>query len=210
MTETSRPQPIYEQPFEVVELPAPKPTPKAPVAQQPKPAKTPPPTKDSSPKPSAAPKSAPLEPVTTTTEKEIAVKSTPPTAQTAPSEKPVVNTPALEQTMQTTTATQSAPPAPAKVNDYVAPDITAAYRDNPKPAYPMMAKRRGLEGIVMLAVEINAQGIPQTVAIKQSSGHRVLDDSALSAVRHWRFSPAMRAGNAVAASIEIPIRFSLK
>ena len=36
-----------------------------------------------------------------------------------------------------------------------------------------------------------------------------LDDSALEAVKMWKFEPAKRMGNAVDVWVEIPIRFKL-
>ena len=47
------------------------------------------------------------------------------------------------------------------------------------------------------------------VRVKRSSGYASLDNSALEAVRAWRFEPARRMGAAVDAWVEIPIRFKL-
>lgn len=102
-----------------------------------------------------------------------------------------------------------APPAPA-VDDYVSPDLSAAYRNNPAPPYPLMAKRRGLEGVVLLAVSLDVHGYPLRVEIKRSSGHGILDETALQSVRKWRFVPAQRGGRAVGAEVEVPLRFALR
>ncbi|MGH8475705.1 MAG: energy transducer TonB, partial [Methylococcales bacterium] len=43
-----------------------------------------------------------------------------------------------------------------------------------------------------------------------SSGHEVLDEAALNAVRRWRFVPAKRAGVAQASWATVPIEFELR
>ena len=47
------------------------------------------------------------------------------------------------------------------------------------------------------------------MTIATSSGHQILDDAAVAAVRTWRFSPATQAGVPVAAIADVPIRFSI-
>ncbi|MFW6162471.1 MAG: energy transducer TonB, partial [Planctomycetota bacterium] len=47
------------------------------------------------------------------------------------------------------------------------------------------------------------------VRVARSSGHAVLDEAAVAAVRRWRFTPARAGGAAVTAEVEIPIRFRL-
>jgi protein TonB len=83
------------------------------------------------------------------------------------------------------------------------------YRENRPPVYPGAARQRGWEGDVLIAAEILADGRIGAVRIKRSSGHASLDDSALKAVRAWRFEPARRMGAVVDAWVEIPIRFKL-
>lgn len=89
------------------------------------------------------------------------------------------------------------------------PSFGASYLDNPKPGYPMMARRRGLEGTVRLDVRVSAEGIPTSVKLKESAGHESLDEAAIVAVWHWRFVPARRGGEAVEASVVVPVRFRL-
>lgn len=83
------------------------------------------------------------------------------------------------------------------------------YRTNPKPAYPAEARRTKQEGTVLLGVEIGADGAVKSVTVKRTSGHPLLDDSALQTVRRWRFAPATAAGLPVASEADIPIRFNL-
>jgi len=83
-----------------------------------------------------------------------------------------------------------------------------AYGVNPQPPYPMAARRLGLEGTVVLRVVVAPDGAPASVVVLQSSGHDVLDSSALETVRtRWRFVPARRNGIPVEDSVQVPIRF---
>lgn len=77
----------------------------------------------------------------------------------------------------------------------------------PPPRYPSEALRRGESGTVLVRVEVDANGAPAGVALVQRSGSRELDRAAMEAVRKWRFMPAQRDGQAVAASLVIPIDF---
>jgi len=92
---------------------------------------------------------------------------------------------------------------------FVPPRSDVAGLDNPRPPYPTLARRRGWEGLVVVLVMVNELGLAQSVELHQSSGHDILDQSALTTVRSWRFSPARRGGHTVPASVQVPIRFSL-
>lgn len=83
------------------------------------------------------------------------------------------------------------------------------YRENRPPVYPGAARQRGYEGDVLIAAEVRSDGRIGAARVKRSSGYASLDDSALEAVRAWRFEPAKRMGTPVDAWVEIPIRFKL-
>jgi periplasmic protein TonB len=85
-----------------------------------------------------------------------------------------------------------------------------AYGSNPKPPYPLAARRLGVEGVVMLEVLVRPDGSPADVRIRTSSGSALLDDSAVETVRsRWRFIPARRGNAAVESRVTFPIRFRL-
>lgn len=86
----------------------------------------------------------------------------------------------------------------------------AAYLHNPHPEYPSIARRMNEQGLVLLQVEVSADGLPVQIAIKQSSGFARLDDSARKTVMHWRFVPAKLGNEAVASTVDVPIQFSLQ
>ena len=79
----------------------------------------------------------------------------------------------------------------------------------PKPVYPRMARMRGQEGRVVLTASVAADGRVTGVNVTQTSGHSLLDRSAVQTVSGWVFEPARRAGVAVPAVETVSIRFDL-
>lgn len=110
----------------------------------------------------------------------------------------------------------TAPPidvAPAPVTAPVA--VTAArfdadYLHNPKPVYPHASRRLGEQGKVLLRVFVSAAGLAEKVEIKLGSGFARLDQAAEEAVSRWRFVPAKRGEQAIAAWVQVPIIFQLE
>ncbi len=117
------------------------------------------------------------------------------------------------------------PPSPAK-GDGSAPkpgkDATTAssdggaimeakpdYLSNSPPDYPDAARRDKEEGLVVLDVIVGTDGRPESIAIRNGSGFSDLDQSALAAVRAWRFRPASLGSVKVKSRVTIPIRFRL-
>jgi protein TonB len=98
---------------------------------------------------------------------------------------------------------------PEAAGPFVPPSPLAGMATNRAPAYPQSALRRGEQGNVMLRVSVTADGVPLAVDLAATSGYASLDSAAEAAVRRWRFNPATRAGIAVAAIAEVPVRFQL-
>ena len=107
-------------------------------------------------------------------------------------------------------APAAAPAHPVADAAPTAPRFDADYLHNPAPAYPAMARRNGEEGRVQLSVRVSAQGRAEQVEVRHSSGYARLDEAALATVRQWRFVPARRGEEAVAASVLVPIVFRLE
>ena len=102
-----------------------------------------------------------------------------------------------------------APASPVREPDRE-PDYQATYLKNPVPSYPMVARRMGWQGKVVLNVEVLANGLPGQIKLQQSSGHDVLDNAAIKAVSGWRFVAARQNGQAVAKWFLVPIPFILR
>ena len=58
------------------------------------------------------------------------------------------------------------------------------------PAYPVEARRSGLQGRGILVGQVDFKtGVVTSVQMEKSTGHKILDDAALSAFRQWQFKP---------------------
>jgi protein TonB len=78
------------------------------------------------------------------------------------------------------------------------------FRNRP-PAYPSDAAMRGETGAVLVIVHVAPNGLATGADIAESSGSASLDKAAVTAVRKWRFRPAMQGGLAV--PFDMPFRF---
>jgi protein TonB len=97
------------------------------------------------------------------------------------------------------------PPPPPKAEPLVAPLDTGR---NDRPRYPPTAKRKGIEGVVVVTFEVLEDGRvanPQIV-----SGPPEFVDTVLRAVVDWRFQPAHRGEKKVRVRIRRSIRFRLE
>ena len=75
--------------------------------------------------------------------------------------------------------------------------------------YPRIAKKEGWEGTVTLLVVVDVKGKPAEITVDKSSGHKVLDNAAIHAVRKWIFSPAKDGNIPIRSSVKLPVHFSL-
>jgi protein TonB len=143
----------------------------------------------------------------------IALPLLPPSEHKLTAEAPPSVTPAVATAV-------SATPSNAQLNHQIAAPATvaeqrseasfdAAYLNNPAPAYPLISRRQGESGKVLLLVQVTPHGTAALVELKQSCGFPRLDEAALEAVRKWHFVPARHGDVAVAASVVVPLSFKL-
>lgn len=131
----------------------------------------------------------------------------------APSPAPALATAPISAASSAPVSTIAAPSlpaaasAPASALPFTPPRVDAAYLDNPKPEYPAASLQLGEAGRVVLNVSVSAAGTVEQASVRTSSGSARLDQAALKAVRQWRFVPARRGGEAVAAQVLVPISF---
>ncbi|PNU19462.1 hypothetical protein C2E25_12440 [Geothermobacter hydrogeniphilus] len=88
--------------------------------------------------------------------------------------------------------------------------IAPTYLDNPRPRYPPLARQRGWQGDVLVRVSVDPSGRVVKTRLERSSGHRVLDRSALKQIRRWRFRPASRGETKIAGEVTVPVHFRLR
>ena len=60
------------------------------------------------------------------------------------------------------------------------------------PKYPFVARQLGYEGVVKVSFMVSRSGTVYSVKILKSSGKKILDKAAVSAVSKWRFRPVLR------------------
>jgi len=118
-----------------------------------------------------------------------------------------------EPPRETAPAPTPPPPRPQPAAGPPAARVTSAVPQGEQcrpPAYPAVAQRRHLEGRVVVRVRIDVDGHVKAAEIAQSSGHEVLDEAALEAVRTWTFEPAHEGTRAVESFLNVPFRFRLR
>ena len=108
-------------------------------------------------------------------------------------------------------------PAPAEPGDDSNAPLSADRVAHPPeietyvvPVYPQTARKRGIEGRVLLLVVIDETGkVERDVQVMDSIP--MLDQAAIDAVHQWSFSPARDAdGIPVRVQMTVPVRFTLR
>ena len=114
-----------------------------------------------------------------------------------------------------TTTTEGSPGTPGNltkgiIGKTVAPIYQLGSKNNPLPSYPLIARKNGFEGKVLIEAQVSRQGRIKTILLRESSGHLVLDHAAMEGVKNWKFKPAKRMGLSIDGSVTIPLIFKLK
>jgi TonB family protein len=76
------------------------------------------------------------------------------------------------------------------------------------PVYPVAAKAAGVQGRVELEVAISKEGLPEDIRVISSPSDD-LTQSALEAVRQWRYRPTLLNGQPVAILTEVIVNYTL-
>lgn len=84
------------------------------------------------------------------------------------------------------------------------------YDKNPSPEYPLIARRRGFQGTVVLEVMVDRNGRVGDLKVLKSSGYKVLDRAASASVRDWIFKPAIKGNEKIEMWVRVPVCFQLK
>lgn len=93
-----------------------------------------------------------------------------------------------------------------------AADAGPAYARLSPPDYPEAARAAGIEGLVVIAVDVDAHGAVGAASVRsvKPSNATALGDAALAAVKQWSFEPAHDGKGAIASTAQVPVRFSLE
>ena len=76
-----------------------------------------------------------------------------------------------------------------------------------EPDYTPDAREKQITGTVVLGLTVGHDGLPQSIQIKKSL-FPSLDESAVNAVRKWRFEPAMKDGQPVSMYMQVEFYFA--
>ena len=102
------------------------------------------------------------------------------------------------------------PPSPANTTKRIrlGGNVQAAkLLAQPQPAYPALAIQARIQGTVVLHAIINRQG--EVSELQVISGHPLLVQAALEAVRRWRYQPTQLNGDPVEVDTTITVSFVL-
>ncbi|HEX5069719.1 MAG TPA: energy transducer TonB [Vicinamibacterales bacterium] len=78
-----------------------------------------------------------------------------------------------------------------------------------KASYTDEARRRAIEGDVVLEIVVRHDGSVGDVRVRRSLGAG-LEQKAIEAVRQWKFSPARRHGSAVDVVVDVSVEFKMR
>lgn len=76
-----------------------------------------------------------------------------------------------------------------------------------KPPYPPLAKQARIQGTVVLEAIINKQGSVENLRVL--TGHPLLIQSALDAVKQWKYKPTLLNGEPVEVVTQVTVNFNL-
>ena len=79
------------------------------------------------------------------------------------------------------------------------------YRVNP--AYPPLARAARVQGVVVMEAVISREGLIESLRVV--SGHPLLSQAALDAVRQWKYRPTMLNGEPVEVITTVTVTFTL-
>ena len=92
--------------------------------------------------------------------------------------------------------------------DYIEVIELPLARVHPNPSYPEAARRKGIQGTVLVQALIITNGtVAETIVTKPVEG---LNEAAVACVRRWRFQPARSEKGPVAVWAGIPVKFVLR
>ena len=137
-------------------------------------------------------------------------------AATVAAPAPATSTPAAASAAVTAdaapaaSAPATAAPAPAPAGSAYVSASTLTRTRNAQPQYPAMAREHSVEGWVEVQFVVRKDGTLGDVSVVGAEPVGVFEESALDAVRRWRYQPVMRDGQAVEQRARIRLRFAVK
>lgn len=117
--------------------------------------------------------------------------------------------------------TELPPPPPPPPTDDEAAIVFVPYDDPPTPIggfaaiqknleYPEIARKAGVEGRVIVHVQIDEKGKVVNTKVLASLGNNGCDEAAIKAIKSVKWKPAMQRDRPVKVWVSIPVVFRLK
>ena len=102
------------------------------------------------------------------------------------------------------------PPSPAPIAPVrLHPGMTAPVKVvDAAPVYPAIARTARVQGVVILEAVLDVEGRVDSVRVLRSIA--LLDQSAVDAVKRWRFTPALLNGQPVSVVMTVTVNFRLQ
>lgn len=133
----------------------------------------------------------------------------------APTESFVSTVAAVSKPTEITAAQRPAPAEAAKPQEArfqaasLPPEHGACSARGVERLYPLLLRERGVEGRVLLRVQVDEQGRAAEVLVQGGSGWRLLDEAARQVALSCPFQPARRGDQRVSSWVEYPVQFAL-
>ena len=77
-----------------------------------------------------------------------------------------------------------------------------------EPEFSEAARKAKYQGVVVLAIEVDASGHPRNLQVIEQLGLG-LDEKAIEAVSQWRFRPGYEDGRPIVTTATVEVRFRL-
>ncbi len=81
--------------------------------------------------------------------------------------------------------------------------------ENPHPEYPMIARKKGWQGKLLLNVHVNKYGNVTNIKVVKTSGFEILDKTSVETLKNWKFIPARIGKKNIKDNLNIPVSFKL-
>jgi periplasmic protein TonB len=98
----------------------------------------------------------------------------------------------------------SGPPSTVRASVDVAPPVKLR---NVDPVYPELARRAGVEGVVIIECTIDPKG--RIAGARVLRGNPLLDGAALDAVQRWQYTPSLLNGAPVSVIMTVTVNFRI-
>jgi protein TonB len=101
-----------------------------------------------------------------------------------------------------------APPPPARVVRIGGQIASPKLIRKVQPAYPDLAVQSRVSALVILEAEVDTRGHVKTVKVLR--GHPLFDESAMEAVKQWRYQPLLLNGEPTGFILTVTVNFNLQ